>query len=97
MGRDKKTIEKGRNGTTAHLDMNAEHRVSVDPLRNTLDAAHKYVVLGLVFPNDISDALNTEHAEVEAQEPDLVDSGGPAKSRAVNIFRVPETSWSCAA
>jgi len=68
---------------------------AADALRNNMDAAeYKHVVLGLIFLKYISDAFESQHAELEVQRAEGADPEDPDEYRAVNIFWVPqEARW----
>jgi type I restriction enzyme M protein len=84
-----------KNGTAATVGCEAELWRMADALRGNMDAAeYKHVVLGLIFLNYISDALEAQHAALEAEQVQGADSEAPDEYRALNIFWVPpEARW----
>lgn len=59
--------------TTAHLGFEAKLWAAADALRNNMDAAeYKHVVLGLIFLKYISDAFEAKHAELAAQQAEVL-------------------------
>jgi type I restriction enzyme M protein len=88
---------KTNNGdTSANLGFEQKLWAAADALRNNMDAAeYKHVVLGLIFLKYISDAFESKHAELEAQEAECADPEDPDEYRAASIFWVPkEARWS---
>lgn len=64
---------KSGSDTTANLGFEAKLWAAADALRNNMDAAeYKHVVLGLIFLKYISDAFEAKHAELEAQQAEVL-------------------------
>lgn len=84
------------NDTTTNLGFEARLWAAADALRNNMDAAeYKHVVLGLMFLKYISDAFETKHAELAAQQAEGADPEDRDEYRAASIFWVPkEARWS---
>jgi type I restriction enzyme M protein len=82
----------GPNG--ANLGFEAEMFLAADKLRGSLDPSdYKHVVLGLIFLKYISDAFESRHSVLSAEDPAAGED--PGKYLAENIFWVPrEARWS---
>jgi len=64
---------KSGSDITANLGFEAKLWAAADALRNIMDAAeYKHVVLGLIFLKYISDAFEAKHAELEAQQAEVL-------------------------
>ncbi|MBF2755893.1 MAG: type I restriction-modification system subunit M [Gammaproteobacteria bacterium AqS3] len=79
---------------TGDLEFAAELFKAADKLRSHLEPSeYKHVVLGLIFLKYISDAFEARRAELEEEDPELVEE--PDEYLAENIFWVPEEArWS---
>lgn len=95
MPREKQTAAK-KNGNGGPLGMEAVLWATADKLRNNMDAAeYKHVVLGLIFLKYISDAFESRHKQLLAEQATGADPEDPDEYRADNIFWVPkEARWS---
>jgi type I restriction enzyme M protein len=99
-GRPKKVQENGtakptkRNGNGANLGFEADLFLAADKLRKNLEPSdYKHVVLGLIFLKFISDAFESKHAALLAE--DKLAAEDPDEYRAENVFWVPkEARWS---
>ena len=64
-----------KNGSRSDAVVGFEEKLwqMADKLRNNMDAAeYKHVVLGLIFLKYISDAFEAKHAELEAQQAEVL-------------------------
>src|ERR687891_2910983 len=89
----KQKSSKSSNG--ANVGYEAELWQMADALRGGMDAAeYKHVVLGLIFLKYISDAVEEQHAKLEADKAQGADPEDPDEYRALSIFWVPrEARW----
>src|SRR5262249_28263820 len=83
------------NATAATVGYEAQLWQMADALRGSMDAAeYKHVVLGLIFLKYISDAVEEQHAKLEAEKAQGADPEDPDEYRSLNIFWVPpEARW----
>ncbi len=95
MSKTKNANQGAKNSTAATLGFEAKMWAAADTLRNNMDAAeYKHVVLGLIFLKYISDALEEQHAILQAEKSQGADPEDPDEYRAKNIFWVPpEARW----
>jgi len=91
MGRPRK--QQKTNGAT--LGFEATLWAAADKLRGHMDAAeYKHVVLGLIFLKYVSDAFESRHAQVEAEQDQGADPEDPDEYLAKGVFWVPtEARW----
>jgi type I restriction-modification system DNA methylase subunit len=96
-GQDGTTSEKPgarTNGNGANLGFEAQLFIAADKLRKNLEPSdYKHVALPLIFLRYISDAFETKHAALLAEDPKAADD--PNEYLAENVFWVPkEARWS---
>src|SRR4026207_1402299 len=89
----KQKTSKSTNGATVGYEQQLWQMA--DALRGSMDAAeYKHVVLGLIFLKYISDAFETQHAQLEAEQARGAAPEVPDESRALNVCWVPpEARW----
>ncbi len=82
------------NGNGASLGFEAQLFLAADKLRKNLEPSdYKHVALGLIFLRYISDAFETKHAALLAEDPKAAED--PDEYLAENVFWVPkEARWS---
>lgn len=82
------------NGNGANLGFEAQLFLAADKLRKNLEPSdYKHVALGLIFLRYISDAFETKHAALVAEDPKAAED--PDEYLAENVFWVPkEARWS---
>ena len=85
---------KSKNGNGANLGFEAEMFLAADKLRGNLEPSeYKHVVLGLIFLKYISDAFETKHSALLAEDPSSAEDAD--EYLAENVFWVPkEARWS---
>ena len=83
-----------KNGNGANLGFEAQLFLAADKLRKNLEPSdYKHVALGLIFLRYISDAFETKHAALLAEDPKAAED--PDEYLAENVFWVPkEARWS---
>ncbi|MBF0144487.1 MAG: SAM-dependent DNA methyltransferase, partial [Magnetococcales bacterium] len=88
-----RNVTKGKSRNGANLGFEAELFLAADGLRQNLEPSeYKHVVLGLVFLKYISDAFETKHARLLAE--DATAAEDPDEYLAENVFWVPrEARW----
>ncbi len=87
-------VKSNNNKTTDHLGFEAELFKAADKLRGNMEPSdYKHVALGLIFLKYISDAFETRHAELLADDPKAAEDKD--EYLADNIFWVPKDArWS---
>jgi type I restriction enzyme M protein len=77
--------------TAANLGFEQKLCQTADALRNNIDAAeYEHVVLGLILLEYVSDALEAQHAELEAQKKQDAHPKDSDEYCAPSIFWVPD-------
>ena len=82
------------NGNGANLGFEAQLFLAADKLRKNLEPSdYKHVALGLIFLKHISNAFESKHAELLADDPAAAED--PDEYLADNVFWVPKGArWS---
>ncbi len=85
---------KSKNGNGTNLGFEAEMFLAADKLRGNLEPSeYKHIVLGLIFLKYISDAFESKHSALLAEDPDSAEDAD--EYLAENVFWVPkEARWS---